>query len=197
MKNKKYKIIYADPPWEYDDPADAGKRGAVHKYKNVMTIEQLKRMSINKITDKDCILFMWVTMPFLEEVFGVIKAWGFNYKTCGFVWVKRNKKKAKNGFWDWASWFWGMGRWTRSNAELCLIAVKGKPERISASVHSIIDEPIGEHSAKPDEVRKRIIKLCGDLPRLEMFAREETKGWDVFGDQVNNSINISIRSKLK
>jgi len=82
------------------------------------------------------------------------------------------------------SWFWGMGRWTRSNAELCLIATKGKPKRINAGVHSVIDTPIEAHSKKPDEARRRIIELVGDLPRIELFARQKTKGWDVWGSEV-------------
>ena len=77
-----------------------------------------------------------------------------------------------------------MGRWTRANAELCLLATKGKPKRIDAGVHSIVDARIREHSRKPDEVRERIIKLCGDLPRIELFARQETEGWDVWGNEV-------------
>lgn len=123
-------------------------------------------------------------MPKLDECLAVVKAWGFEYKTVAFTWVKRNKKAR--------SWFWGMGRWTRANAELCLLATKGKPKRLSASVSSIIDTPIEGHSKKPDEVRKRIIQLVGDLPRLELFARQKTPGWDVWGNEVPNDINLDI-----
>lgn len=84
----------------------------------------------------------------------------------------------------------GMGRWTRANAELCLIATRGKPKRISASVHSIIDTPIEGHSKKPHEVRKRIIQLIGDLPRIELFAREKTDGWNVWGNEVDSDIEL-------
>ena len=83
-----------------------------------------------------------------------------------------------------------MGNWTRANAEICLLATKGKPQRISAGVHSIIDAPIERHSKKPDIVRERIVELCGDLPRVELFARETPEGWDVFGNEVNNSIEL-------
>lgn len=133
-------------------------------------------MPIKDISEDNCILFLWVTMPKLNECFKVIESWGFKYKTCAFVWVKNNKKSN--------SFFMGMGRWTRANAELCLIATKGKPKRISAGVHSIINTPIEYHSKKPDIVRDKILELCGDLPRIELFARQEIKGWDCFGNKI-------------
>jgi len=173
--NKKYQIIYADPPWSYRDKALAGKRGASCKYL-VQENEWIENLPVSEIADTNCALFLWVTMPKLSECWDLIRKWGFEYKTVAFVWVKRNKKSP--------SWFWGMGKWTRANAELCLLAIKGKPKRISASVHSIIDAPIQKHSQKPQEVRDRIIQLFGDLPRIELFAREKTKGWDVWGNEV-------------
>ena len=89
--DKKYNIIYADPPWSYKDKALSGNRGACCKY-NVMKIEDICKLPINKITNNDCILFMWVTMPKLNECFEVIKKWKFDYKTCAFTWIKENKK---------------------------------------------------------------------------------------------------------
>lgn len=172
---KKYSIIYADPPWSYKDKALAGNRGAGCKYK-VQSKDWIDNLPVKDIAEKDCILFLWVTMPKLNECWDLIKNWGFEYKTVGFTWVKRNKKSP--------SWFWGMGRWTRANAELCLIATKGKPKRISASVHSVIDTQIEEHSKKPDETKNRILELVGDLPRIELFARQKTEGWDVWGNEV-------------
>ena len=175
LPNKKYQIIYADPPWSYKDKALAGNRGSCCKYQ-VQTKNWIDNLPINEIADRDCILFLWVTMPKLNECWDLITKWGFKYKTVAFVWVKRNKIKS--------SWFWGMGRWTRANAELCLLATKGKPKRIDAGVHSIIDEPIQRHSQKPNEVRKRILDLVGDLPKIELFAREKIEGWDVWGDEI-------------
>ena len=179
---KKYKLIYADPPWSYQDKALAGNRGAICKYP-VMTGGGLADLKVGDIADENCVLFLWVTMPKLNEVFDLIKAWGFEYKTVAFTWVKRNKKSP--------SWFWGMGRWTRANAELCLIATKGKPKRISAAVHSIIDTPIERHSQKPEEAKKRIINLVGNLPRIELFARQKSEGWDVWGNEVVSDINLN------
>ena len=98
---------------------------------------------------------------------------GFTYKTVAFTWVKKNKKAD--------SWFWGMGYWTRANAEICLLATKGKPTRASSAVHQVVDARIMKVLKKPDEVRERIVKLCGDLPRIELFAREKTNGWAACG----------------
>ena len=116
-------------------------------------------------------------MPKLNDVMEVIDYWGFKYKTVGFTWVKKNKKQD--------SWFWGMGNWTRANAEICLLATKGNPKRVNAGVHSVIDTPVEEHSKKPDIVRDRIVTLCGDLPRIELFARQTACGWDSWGDEIN------------
>ncbi len=173
--NKKYQIIYADPPWSYRDKALAGNRGAGCKYP-VQGNEWIENLPVSEIADEDCALFLWVTMPKLNECWKIIEKWGFDYKTVAFTWVKRNKKSD--------SWFWGMGSWTRANAEVCLLATKGKPKRINAGVHSVVDTRIEEHSKKPDEVRKRIVELLGDLPRIELFARQKTEGWDVWGNEV-------------
>lgn len=173
--DKKYNIIYADPAWSYKDKALAGNRGACCKY-DVMSIKDIEELPVKNITADNCVLFMWVTMPKLNECFEVIKKWGFQYKTCAFTWIKQNKKSD--------SLFWGMGRWTRANAELCLIATKGKPKRKSAKVHSVIMSRIREHSRKPDETRERIVELCGDTPRIELFARQYAEGWDCWGNEV-------------
>lgn len=175
-RQKKYQIIYADPPWSYRDKASAGSRGAFFKYP-VQSYDWICSLPVNNISDDNCVLFLWTTMPQLPNVFEVINSWGFQYKTCGFTWVKKNKYKS--------TWFWGMGNWTRANSELCLLATKGKPKRLSASVHSVVDSPIEKHSKKPDAIRDRIVKLCGDLPRIELFARQKTQGWDVWGNEVD------------
>ena len=171
---KKYNIIYADPAWSYRDKALAGNRGAGCKYK-VMSIEDIENLPVSTLADDDCILFLWVTFPKLDECFKVIEKWGFEYKTVAFTWVK----KYKNG-----GNFMGMGRWTRANAEVCLLATKGKPKRINAGVRQIIESVPEKHSKKPDIVRDKIVDLVGELPRVELFARNETDGWDVWGNEV-------------
>ena len=171
---KKYEIIYGDPPWHYRDKANAGKRGASHKYLVVGDVH-IKELPVGDIADKDCMLFLWITMPKLPVAFEVIKAWGFEYKTCAFTWVK----KYKNG-----NNFFGMGRWTRSNAELCLLATRGKPKRIDAGVSQIIESVPGRHSEKPKEARDLIVRLIGDKNRIELFAREKVSGWDCWVNEV-------------
>jgi len=182
--NKKYNVIYADPPWQYNNYNYArtkdgrrAKRGVAKEY-DVMNIEDIKQLPIQDISDDNCILFLWVTFPFLYEGLNTMKAWGFEYKTCGFNWIKKNKVSD--------SLFWGMGHWTRSNSELCLLGVKGKPKRMSASVHQVVLSPIGKHSKKPDIVRDKIVELCGDVPRIELFARQHVLGWDAWGNDVYN-----------
>lgn len=172
---KKYNIIYADPPWSYNDKALAGNRGACCKYPT-QSKDWIDNLPVINIADDDCALFLWVTMPKLNECWQLIEKWGFVYKTVAFTWVKKSKKKD--------SWFWGMGRWTRANAELCLLATRGNIKRISASVHSVIDTSIERHSKKPDIVRHKIVQLLGDLPRIELFAREPNVGWDIWGNEV-------------
>lgn len=143
-----------------------------------MSLNDIKKLPIEALSQNDCVLFMWVTFPFLEKGLEVIKAWGFTYKTCGFTWVKKCKKS--NG------WFFGNGYWTRANAEICLLATKGNPKRVSKSVHQICDARIREHSRKPDEIRDRITDLLGDLPRIELFARQNVDGWDRWGLEAPN-----------
>lgn len=172
--DKKYNIIYADPPWRYDD---RGAPGGAERHYPTMTIEDIKSLPVSKISADNAILFIWVTFPLLQEGLDTIKAWGFEYKTIGFNWVKHNKKSL--------SWFIGSGNYTRSNSEICLIGVKGeKLPRKDMGICSVIDTPVQEHSTKPEIVRKKIVQLMGDLPRIELFARYERRGWDAYGNEI-------------
>ncbi|MBC5744881.1 DNA methyltransferase [Lachnospiraceae bacterium MD308] len=173
---RKYSIVYADPPWKYDMKKG---QGVAENHYQTMSIEEICSLPIGEITQKDAVLFLWVTFPQLPEAFKVMKAWGFAYKTVAFVWVKQNK--TGKGF------FFGLGYWTRSNAEICLIGVKGHMKRISNKVFQLIVSPLEGHSKKPDEARTRIVELMGDLPRIELFARQEMPGWDVWGNEVTCS----------
>lgn len=141
-----------------------------------MSTADICDLPVKDIADESSILFLWATFPKLLDAFEVIRAWGFTFKTVGFVWIKKNRKAD--------SLFWGMGGWTRSNAEMCLIATKGTPKRINCDVHQVIISAIEVHSKKPDETRKRILQLVGDLPRVELFARQTPPGWDVWGNEV-------------
>ncbi len=155
--NKKYNIIYADPPWHYKDKRKNPLTDRPKKYGGIvyptMTTKEIMRLNVDLITDDNCMLFIWATFPNLQEVFEVIKAWGFEYKTLAFSWIKTNKKDGKP--------FFGIGYYTKSNCEVCLLAVKGKPIKVSNKVSSVIISPINGHSRKPDEVREKIVELCG------------------------------------
>jgi N6-adenosine-specific RNA methylase IME4 len=176
--NKKYNIIYADPPWSYHVwDGDKNNRTAKSNYHTLKKIE-IQNLPIQNICNENCVLFLWVTPPCLIEGLELIEKWGFNYKTIGFTWVKKNKIKD--------TWFWGMGYYTRANAELCLIGIKGKSlNRESKGVHQIIDDKIMAHSQKPDSVRNRIVELFGNIPRIELFARIKKEGWDVWGNETD------------
>lgn len=180
--NKKFNIIYADPPWTYKTYSKKGqntKTGSMLAHYNTMSLEELKEMGeiIKNISAEESILFMWVTFPTIEQAFEVIKAWGFTYKTCAFCWVKQNTKS--DGLYS------GIGHWTNSNAEICLLATKKKfPKRQAKNVKQIILSHREEHSKKPSETRDRIVQLVGDIPKIELFARQTVDGWDCWGNEV-------------
>jgi len=147
----RYGVIYCDCPWEYKVWSKKGMgRSAAHHY-DTMTTEALCALPVADIAAPDCMLFMWATFPNLLDCLKVIAAWGFKYKSCGFVWVKTNKKSP--GF------HVGLGYYTRANAELCLIATRGHPKRVSKSIRQLVASPIERHSKKPDCVRDRIVEL--------------------------------------
>ena len=181
-KNK-YDIIYADPPWQYDDK---GCQGAAEKVYPVMTVEEMAKLPVPEIAADNCVLFIWATYPKLEEVLDLIKKWGFKYKTIAFQWIKL-RKNAGNLVYilPEKDCFYGLGRWTRGNSECCLIATKGKPSRVSPAVSQLIFAPLTVHSAKPQEARDKIVKLMGeDKTKIELFARNYADGWDCWGNEV-------------
>ena len=157
-------------------------QGAAEKHYPTMGIDELCALPVPELAAKDCALFLWVTFPLLQEAWPLMDAWGFCYKSVAFVWVKLNRKAP--------TLFTGMGYWTRSNAEICLLATKGKPKRQSAGVHQFLISPIEQHSKKPDAAREKIVALMGDLPRIELFARQKTPGWDIWGNELPNSIEM-------
>ena len=148
-----------------------------------MSIDELCALPVETLAEKDCLLFLWATFPQLPEALRLIRAWGFTFKTVAFVWLKLNKKSP--------TWFYGLGYWTRGNAEICLLAKRGKPKRRSAGVHQFIISPVEEHSKKPDVTRDKIIELAGDLPRVELFARQKAPGWDVWGNEVDSDLSLT------
>ncbi len=178
--NKKYKLIYCDPPWHYRNKTSNG--AAVNHYPT-MKQNELIAMSqyINQISDDPCFLLIWATYPLLAESLELIKAWGFKYKTVAFTWVK----KYANG-----NYSIGGGNYTRSNAEICLLAVKGKVKVSNDIRHRGINQIIEtndqgsrKHSRKPSETRDRLDSLFGEIPKIELFAREKISGWDSWGNE--------------
>lgn len=172
----KFNVIYMDPPWSYNDKAHAGKRGVEYKYPT-MNINDIKSLPIAKIADDNCVLFLWVTFPMLQEGLDLIKAYGFKYKTCGFVWVKKNKKND--------NWFMSLGHYSRANSEICLIGTKGSLKRLDAGVSQVVASPVESHSKKPDEVRNRIERLYGNVNKIELFARKTCEGWVSLGNDID------------
>ncbi len=174
LPDGKYSTIYADPPWSFKVWSGEGKDRAAENHFPTMSQDEIEALPIGALAADDCALFLWAVMPQLPEALRVIKAWGFEYKTCAFVWVKQTK--------DGSRFATGMGYWTRANAELCLLATLGSPQRLNADVHQVIAAPRQEHSRKPDEAIDRIERLVGG-PYLELFARRPRDGWDVWGNQ--------------
>lgn len=185
----RFPVIYADPPWAYNAWSDKGTGRAACRHYALQGTTWLESLPVSAVADKDCTLLMWATFPRLPDALKVIEAWGFEFKTVAFTWVKLTKCDTPS---------MGLGYWTRSNAEICLLATKGAPKRISKDVRQIIECPIGRHSEKPLECYDRIERLCQG-PYLEMFHRplgglhEERPNWAFLGNEVTgNDMRIDL-----
>jgi len=181
---KKYNIIYADPPWRFKNWSMAQKaklgekwgRAAGRPIYDCMTTEDIAALPVQNIADKNCALIMWATYPKLKECLETVDAWGFDFRTVLFTWVKTRQPSGK--------WHSGQGFYTRGNAEICLLGIKGRMPRVSAKVPNLLISPLGAHSAKPPETRDRIVRLFGDRPRIELFARPPVPSdWEATGNQ--------------
>ncbi len=181
--NDHYRVIYADPPWTFSTYSRKGKGRSAEAYYDCMSLEEIKAVPVKQWAAKDCVLFLWTTDPLLEQALGVIRAWGFTYKTVGFHWAKLKRSAAHDQYTD-QSFFSGLGFWTRANPELCLLATRGNPHRRKANVQKLVISPRREHSRKPDEVYERIEALC-EGPYLELFARSTRDGWHNRGVEVD------------
>ena len=184
---KSYQLIYADPPYEYNVRKNTKTRfsgGAMAHYPT-MTTEQICSLPVNTIADENCALILWATFPKLPEALRVMSAWGFRYSTIAFNWFKTSKNGTP---------FFGVGYYTKSNTEIALLGVKGKMKPVSNYVSQVIVSEKEQHSKKPEIVRDKIVELFGDLPRIELFAREKASGWDAWGNEISNSIDLSERS---
>jgi N6-adenosine-specific RNA methylase IME4 len=171
---KKFGVIYADPPWSFQ-VYSGGKQRSVERHYDTESLDAIAALPVEALAADDCALFLWCVMPELPGALDVIKAWNFEFKTAAFTWIKQNR--SGEGL------HWGMGYWTRANAELCLLATRGSPQRLAMDVHQVVMSPVGEHSQKPNEVRTRIERLVAG-PYLELFGREQAPGWTVWGNEI-------------
>lgn len=174
--DKKYQVIYADPPWSYKNKRTGGtmKSGADAHYPT-MTISEIQSLKIPAA--KNSVVFLWATVPLLPEAFSVLDAWGFKYKTM-ITWRKIMSL--------------GMGFWWRGQCEHLLFGVKGNVKAFRMQEPNFIQEKVCKHSEKPEVFRAMIERATPHLPdKLEMFARgTPASGWDVFGNEVENSIEL-------
>ena len=172
---KKYKTIVADPPWSY--PESGGGNRVVNAHYKTMSNSDIYNMPVSDIADKDCVLYLWATAPKLDIAMRTIAEWGFRYKTCA-VWDKG---------------IIGMGYWFRGQHELLLVGTRGKVTAPATHlrVSSIIKERRTKHSKKPDCVQDMIMGWFPDSPRVELFARREREGWDVWGNEVRCTAELA------
>ena len=178
----KYDVILADPPWTFSVyNAAKSDRHVSHKY-DLMTTEQICDMPIRSMTADNCALFLWATWPNILDAFEVITAWGFTYRTEAWTWIKA--KRGGLGF------HFGMGYYTRANTEPCLLAVKGAMPVVSHDIQALIYHPVMAHSRKPDDQYRKIEALYPNMRYLELFARRKREGWDSWGNEVDNDVEL-------
>lgn len=180
LPDRRYSVIYADPPWSYSQGGKGkSSHGIAKQHYETMTTADICALPVPSICAEGAACFMWATFPNIAEAIKVMEAWEFRYVTAAFVWVKKNRKSGGN--------FWGLGAYTRANAEVCLLGVapgfKAKERIRSHRVHQIIEAPFEGHSKKPEATRERIVELLGDVPRIELFARQRVDGWDAWGNE--------------
>ena len=187
--DRRYGLIYADPPWRYNQRSAHKKTkfgGGAGGHYETMSIEEIKNLPAGRLADDTCALAMWVTGSHMHHGRDVIRAWGFNHvESVLFVWVKTTNRTGKP--------FYGTGYYTGGNAEYVLLGRKKQPSVTKRGVSQIILEPHPRkngkiiHSAKPECVRDHLVTLFGDIPRVELFARQTALGWDSIGDQLDTS----------
>lgn len=177
----KYDIIYADPPWQYKSKENVAVKsvlnGKLNTHYQTMTLDEIKSLPIKDISNDNSLLFMWVVSPMLDDCIEVIKAWGYKYSTVAFVWHKQKPN---------------MGSYTMSECEIVLVGKKGKipSPRGARNIRQFLSEKKTKHSSKPEEVRLRIDKLFPSQSKLELFARQKSDGWDIWGNELDNDIEL-------
>jgi N6-adenosine-specific RNA methylase IME4/ParB-like chromosome segregation protein Spo0J len=178
---RRFKVIYGDPAWKFKVYSGKGKQRSADRYYDTESLDGIKALPIAPLADDDCALFLWGVWPELPGALEVIKAWGFEYKTVGFLWIKTTEK-AEVVTLDGSGLHWGMGYWTRANTEFCLLATKGSPLRLTEDVHQVVVAPVSAHSVKPEAVAQRIESLLVG-PYLELFGRRPRSRWTVWSNE--------------
>ena len=178
MSDSGYAVIYCDPPWRYAGRQHAGaakpSTGGAAMHYPTMGAQELAAMPVADIASKDALIFMWATSPVLDQAVALLSAWGFTYKTVAFVWYKQRTNP---------------GYYTMSQCELCLVGKRGKiPQpRGARNVRQFVDVKRGRHSEKPADVADRIVEMFPHHKRIELFARTQRAGWDVWGNECNSA----------
>ena len=192
MAGNDYRIIYADPPWKWCGYNDRIGQRSIENHYNTMSIDNLKAMPIVEMAAPDAVLFIWVVQSILPPALEIIEAWGFTFKTVAFAWVKL-KHGQDRLFYAGDDVKMGMGYHTRAGFEQCWLATRGNGyKRLAKGEPQVVFAPRREHSRKPDEVADAIVRLCGDLPRIELFARTRRPGWDAWGNEVDKFGGASV-----
>jgi N6-adenosine-specific RNA methylase IME4 len=178
----KFSIILADPPWKYSFERSVANGGATYPK---MEFDELAELPVHQVADRNCALFLWTTGPKLDLAAPLMRAWGFRYCTIAFTWVKVNPNHPDPLLISTNDLYSGTGHYTKGNVELCLLGARGSIPVVSKKVRQVVVTPRGSHSAKPEEVRGRIMELLGDGPSLELFARSPRSGWTTLGNELD------------
>jgi N6-adenosine-specific RNA methylase IME4 len=176
----KARILYADPPWPQNARRNPNTRFGlgVHGHYPTLSWDELKALPVGDIAQPQSVLFLWVTWPHLERCQEVMHAWGFRHTTLGYIWIKTNRRSGTP--------FFGVGNYTKSNSEPCLLGMRGKPLRPAVNTESsVVFAPRQRHSAKPARVREGIERMYPDGPRVELFARTVAPGWRCLGNEID------------
>lgn len=174
LPNKTYNIIYADPAWEMGNKTT--NRVLVPEY-DVMSVDKIKQLLVNNITKNNAALFLWSINAKLPDAINIVNLWGFRYVGVAFCWIKTSQKTGQPNCRM-------AGNYTLQGMELCLLGIKGTMKTLDRTVRQVVMSPREYHSKKPDRIRNEIVRLFGDLPRIELFARQQTPGWDAWGNEL-------------
>ena len=186
--SEKFAVLYADPPWDYGQQQQFDGRGVdsggAESHYPTMPLARLKRLRVADLADPDALLFLWATSPMLDQALDLMRAWGFKYMTVGFVW---DKVKVNPGY------------YTMSQCELCLVGKRGRipSPRGARNIRQLVVAPRGAHSAKPEEVRKRIEAMFPQQKRVELFARRIVPGWHAWGNEVRSTVQLPAGRRPK